>query len=229
MLLQNSGLVLAQSLQSIWYGVISYLPAIVLAIIIFVIGWILAHLIGKSIKHLIDLTRVDTVLEKAGVQDTFRNAGLKFSLGSVVGWIVKWFLIIVFLIATFDILGLSELNAFLQGVVLVFLPRVIIAALVLLLASVVARVASRAVTGAARAAGLHAANFAGSVTTWAVWIFAILAAMSQLGIATTLVQTIFMAFVAMLALAGGLAFGLGGRDHASKVLADMGKMIGKHD
>jgi hypothetical protein len=227
MLLQTSGLVLAQSLQSIWFGIISYLPAIIFALIIFVIGWILAHLVGKSIKHLIDMTRVDSAITKTGIDETFNRAGYKYSTGSIVGGLVKWFLIIVFLVAVFDILGLTELNAFLQQIVLVFLPNVIIAAVVILLASVVARVAGRVVAGSAKAAGLHSANLAGSVAKWAIWVFAILVALSQLGIASALIQTIFTAFVAMMALAGGLAFGLGGKEHASRVWSDIGRMISR--
>lgn len=225
---QTSGLVLVQSLQSIWYGVVSYLPAIVFAIIIFIIGWILASLIGKSIKHLIEVMKLDTITTKAGIDQMFQRAGFKFNLGGLVGGIVKWFLIIVFMVAVFDILGLSELNAFLQQIVLVFLPNVLVAALILVLASVVAKIAGRMVTGSAKAAGLHSVNFVGTLATWAIWVFAVLIVLSQLGIAQSLIQTIFIALVAMFALAGGLAFGLGGRDHASRVLSDIGKMI-RHD
>jgi len=225
MLLQTSGLVLAQSLQAIWFGIISYLPAIVFALIIFVIGWILAHLIGKSIKHLIDLTHVDSALAKTGIQEPFSRAGFRFSLGSIIGGLVKWALIAVFLVGVFNMLGLTELNAFLQQIIFVFLPKVIIAAVILILASVVARAAGRVVTGSARATGVRSANFVGSVAVWAIWIFAILIALAQLGIAPALIQTIFVAFFAMIALAGGLAFGLGGKEHASEVLSDMGKMI----
>ena len=131
------------------------------------------------------------------------------------------------MVAVFDILGLSQLNAFLQQIVFGFLPSVLVAALVILLASIVARAAGRVVTGSAKAAGVHSANFAGSLATWAIWVFALLIALSQLGIAASLIQTIFIAILAMFALAGGLAFGLGGRDHASRVLTDMGKMIGR--
>ena len=227
MLLQNSGLILAQSLQSIWYGIVSYLPAIIVAIIIFVIGWILANIIGKSIRHLIDLTKVDNVVTKTGIDETFNRAGFKYSTGRVVGGIVKWFLVVVFLVAAFDLLGLSELNAFLQQIVLVFLPRVLVAALVLLLASVVARAAGKIVAGSAKAAGLHAANLVGSVTTWAIWIFALLIALSQLGIATALINMIFTAILAMFAIGGGLAIGLGGKEHASNMISNIGKMVSK--
>lgn len=227
MLLQTSGLVLAQSLQAIWFGIISYLPAILFALVIFAIGWVLAHLIGKSVKHLIDLTRVDSALSKTGIQEPFNRAGFKFSIGSIVGGLVKWALIAVFLVGVFNMLGLTELNAFLQQIIFVFLPQVIVAAIILVLASVVARVAGRVVTGSAKAAGVHAANFVGSVAVWAIWVFAILIALAQLGIASALIQTIFVAFFAMIALAGGLAFGLGGKEHASRVLSDISKMISR--
>ena len=119
------------------------------------------------------------------------------------------------------------MNAFLQQIVLVFLPNVLIAALVVLLASVVARAAGRVVTGSAKAAGIHSANFVGSIATWAIWIFALLIALSQLGIAAGLIQTIFVAILAMFALAGGLAFGLGGKEHASRIWSDIGKMVSR--
>lgn len=229
MLLQTSGLVLAQSLQSIWFGIVSYLPAILFALIIFIIGWILANLVGNSLKHLIDLSGVDKLIAKTGVNETFQKAGVRYSTGRIVGAIVKWFLIIVLLVAVVDILGLSELNAFLQQIVLIFLPNVLIAAFVIAVASVVARFVARVVTGSAKAAGIHAANFAGSVAKWSIWIFALLIVLSQLGIAPQLVQIIFIGIVAMLALAGGLAFGLGGRDHASRVLSDVGRMISREN
>ncbi len=229
MLLQTSGLVLAQSLQSIWFGIVSYLPAILFALIIFIIGWILANLVGNSLKHLIDLSGVDKLIAKTGVNETFQKAGVRYSTGRIVGAVVKWFLIIVFLVAVVDILGLSELNAFLQQIVLIFLPNVLIAAFVIVVASVVARFVARIVTGSAKAAGIHAANFAGSVAKWAIWVFALLIVLSQLGIAPQLVQIIFIGIVAMLALAGGLAFGLGGRDHASRVLSDIGRMISREN
>jgi hypothetical protein len=226
MLFQTSGLVLLQSLQAIWFGLMSYLPAIIVALIIFIIGCVLAHLVGKSIKHLIDLTRVDSVIAKTGVSDMFSKSGHRYSTGSIVGFVVKWALIAVFLVAVVNFLGLSELSAFMQQL-FGFLLNVVVAAVIVLLASVIAKFVSHVVAGAARSAGLHAANLAGSIAKWAIWIFALLIVLSQLGIAAQLVQIIFIGIVAMLALAGGLAFGLGGRDHASRVLSDMGKMISK--
>lgn len=224
---QTSGLVLVQSLQSIWWGIVSYLPAIVIALVIFFIGCVLAHLIGKALKHLIDVSRIDSVISKTGVDELFKKAGYHYNTGSIVGFIVKWLLILGFLVMVFNTLGLSELNAFLMQL-LGFLLNVVVAVVLILLASLAANFVSKLVAGSAKAAGLHAANFAGSVAKWAIWIFALLVVLSQLGIAQGLIQTIFVGIIAMFALAGGLAFGLGGRDHASAILSDMGKMV-RHD
>jgi hypothetical protein len=225
MLLHTSGLIIAQSFHSIIYGIASYLPAILLALVIFIIGWLLASLIGKSIKHLIDLTRVDSVFTKTGVPEVWTRAGFRFSIGSIIGFLVKWVLILgVFLPGIFNMLGLSELNAF-WSQIWVYVLKAIIAAVILVLAAAVARFAKRVVSGSAKVAGAHSANMAGSIVSWAIWIFAILIALSELGIAPNLIQIIFMGIVAMFALAGGLAFGLGGKEAASNVISEVGKMV----
>ena len=117
-----------------------------------------------------------------------------------------------------DVLGLSQVTEFLRSVVLTYIPQVIVAALILLVAAVLADVVYRIVGGAARAAHLPSAGFLGGIAKWAIWVFAILAALFQLGIAGVFIQTLFTAFVGMVAIAGGLAFGLGGKEAAGRFL-----------
>jgi small-conductance mechanosensitive channel len=136
-----------------------------------------------------------------------------------LGALVKWFVILVFLIAALQILGLTQVTYFLQAVVTSFLPNVIIAVLILLVTAVIAEIAQGVVAGAARAAGITAAGFAGTAVRWAIWIFGILAALSQLQIAQGVLQTLFTGVVVALSLAFGLAFGLGGQDAASAFLS----------
>jgi small-conductance mechanosensitive channel len=112
-------------------------------------------------------------------------------------------------------------NQFLQQVVILYLPRVIVAVFVLLVSAVIAETMQRIVVGASRAAEIKHSNFLGSVTRWSIWIFAILTALYQLGVAQALIQTFFTGFVVAFALAVGLAFGLGGQDAASKYLAHL--------
>ena len=131
---------------------------------------------------------------------------------------VKWFVIVIFLVAAFDVLGLSQVNLFLQEVVLAYLPRVIVGALVILVAGVIGDVIERVVVTAAKSAGVRSAHFAGAVAKWAVWVFGILVALSQLGIATAFSQTLFTGIVVAISLALGLSFGLGGQEQAARFL-----------
>ena len=132
---------------------------------------------------------------------------------------MKWFVIVAFLVAAFQVLGLTQVNDFLQNVVLSYLPEVIVAVLIILVAVVVADAMQKVVTGAARAAHIRGANFAGSLTKWAIWIVAFLSALYQLGIVGGLIQTLFTGFIVALSLAFGLSFGLGGQEAAAHWIA----------
>ncbi len=217
MILQTWMNVLQQSFYSLFYGIISFLPSLVLAIIIFVIGWFIGVWVGWAIAQAIRAIKVDQALRAAGVEGVVRQAGYHLDSGAFLGGLVKWFIIAVFLIASLQVLGLTDVNVFLQTVVLSYLPHVIIAVLIILLAAVVAEVMQNVVTGSARAAGVTSAGVAGAVTRWAIWIFAILAALDQLGV-TPFIQTIFTGLVVAVSLAFGLAFGLGGQDAAGRAI-----------
>ena len=135
----------------------------------------------------------------------------------------------VFLIASFDVLGLNQVTLFLQQVVLQYLPQLIIAVLILLIGAVVGDVMSRIVVASSRTASITSANFLGVVTRWAVWIFAILIALSQMGVAGAFIQTIFTGFVVAVSLALGLSFGLGGQNAASKTIEKIQNEIARRD
>ncbi|OGG67748.1 hypothetical protein A3H77_00040 [Candidatus Kaiserbacteria bacterium RIFCSPLOWO2_02_FULL_56_11] len=210
--------VLNQSFQGLLSGLIGFIPNLVIAIIIFIIGWLIGLGLERIVKQVIDALRIDTALKAAGVERIVERAGYRLSSGLFIGILVKWFVIVVFLVAALDVLRLGAVNAFLGDVVLGYLPQVIVAVLILLVAAVVADAAQRVVTGTARAAGLQGANLLGSTARYAIWIFAILAALAQLQVATAFVQTLFMGVVIAVSLAVGLAFGLGGQQAAARYL-----------
>ncbi|OHA59324.1 MAG: hypothetical protein A2589_03410 [Candidatus Vogelbacteria bacterium RIFOXYD1_FULL_46_19] len=218
MLLQNWSDVLVTSFQNLWEDIIAYVPNILVSIIIFVVGWVFASLIGKWIASLIRSLKIDTALQSLGIQDLVNRAGYRLDSGAFIGAIVKLFVIVVFLIAALEVLGLQEINEFLKVVVLSYVPNVLAAALILMLAAVIGDVLRNVVIGSARAAGIVYADLLGGITKWAIWLFAILAAFNQLNIGAVFAQTLFTGLVAMLALAGGLAFGLGGRDAAARYI-----------
>ena len=218
MILKNWSDVLAQSFQDLWLGVVSFVPNLIIAVIIFVAGWIVGSLLGRVVSQIVKSLKVDNALRSAGTESLLNRAGFRLNSGMFLGALVKWFIIVAFLVASFDVLGLDQVNDFLQQVVLLYLPRVIVAVLILLVAALIAEAMESIVKGSAKAAEVRSANFLGNVTKWAIWVFAILMALYQLGVAAAFVQTLFTGFVVALALASGLAFGLGGKDSATRVL-----------
>lgn len=208
--------VLVGSFQQLWSGVINFIPKLIIALVIFIAGWVVAVALGRLVSQIIKAIKIDKALQAIGVEGTLSKAGFRLDSGAFIGGLVRWFLIIVFLVAAIDVLGLNQVNAFLKDIVLVYLPNVIVAALILLIAAVMGEVMRKIVIGSAKAAEIPSASMLGGITKWAIWIFAILAALYQLGIAGVFAQTLFTGFVAMLAIAGGLAFGLGGKDAASR-------------
>ncbi|MEK7100819.1 MAG: hypothetical protein AAB921_01855 [Patescibacteria group bacterium] len=216
--------VLTISFQNLFWGLVQFIPNLVVAVIIFVIGWLVGAGLGRLVAQVIGALRVDQALRAAGVERVLTRGGFKLDSGAFLGALVKWFFIIVFLLASLDVLRLTDVTVFLRTVVLGYLPQVIVAVLILLVAAVIAEAAQRVVTGAAKAANMHAANFLGAIARWSIWIFAILAALDRLGI-SPLVQTLFTGVVVALALAFGLAFGLGGQQAAAKAIEKVSKEI----
>ena len=216
--IQTWGEVLVQEFYETWLGVVGFAPRLIVAIIVFVVGWVIAMALGKVVAQVIHTLKVDKALQSIGVEEPIERAGIKLDVGAFIGALVKWFVIIVFLTATVEVLGLSQVTDFLKDDVLGYLPNVFVAALILVAAALIADAVSRLVTGSAKAAALPSAGVLGGVSKWAIWVFALLAALYQLGIAGPMVQTLFIGVVAALSLALGLAFGLGGKETASKYL-----------
>jgi small-conductance mechanosensitive channel len=221
MFIQNWGAIFNASLLNLWYGFINFVPGLVGAVIIFIIGWAIGSVVGSAISQLIGALKIDKLFEQDGVTRFFNKAGVRLNVGGFIGTIVKWFIIIVFLMASLEIVGLSQVNDFLRTVVLFYLPKVIIAAFVLIIATILADVVKRLVQVSARAANVHSANMLGSIARYAIWTFAFIIALSELGIATAFMQILFTGLVVALALGFGLAFGLGGRDAAARAVEKM--------
>lgn len=228
MYFQSLATILQQSFSNLLQNTIAFIPNLVVAVIVFVIGWFLASVIGRVIAQAVRAAKVDHALKSAGVEDVVRRAGYTLDSGAFLGGLVKWFIVIVFFMFSLQVLQLTEVTLFLNQIVLSFLPTVIVAVLILLVAAVIAEVAQGVVVGMARAAGIKSAGFAGTVTRWAIWIFAIVVALSQLGIGSSYFQTLFMGIVVALSLSFGLAFGLGGQDAASRFIEKTREQMNKH-
>lgn len=226
MLIQTWADVLTASFQNLWLGLVAFVPNVIVAIIIFILGWLVGAALGRIVEQVIRSVKLDAALKNTGLNEAVERAGFTLNTGEFLGMLVQWFFIIVFLMASLEVLGLTQVNLFLQNVVLAYLPQVIVAALMLIVGAVVARVAKNLVGGAAKAAGVSGAQLAGSVASWAVWIFTILAVLAQLQVATAFVQTLFTGVVVAVSLALGLSFGLGGQEAAARAIEKMRSEMG---
>ena len=218
MIVSQSAGVLQSSFTDLWYTVVQFLPAILAAVIIFIIGWIVGGVLYRIVDQVVKVLRIDDALRAAGLNEVAKEAGFTLNIGRFLGTLVQWFIVIVFLVASLDVLGLNRVTIFLQQVVLLYLPQIIVAVLILILAAIVAEAVKNIISSSARAAGAHSGNLAGTVAKYAIWITAVLAVLNQLGVATEFVQTLFTGLVVALSLAFGLAFGLGGKEAAARTI-----------
>jgi hypothetical protein len=209
-----------QSAQSLLSGVSDMLPKIIAALFFIILGLVFGLALGRVVSQIAQAVKADEWLTKAGVDKYLARAGYKLNSAAFLGWLAKLFVVIIFLQAAFEILGLSQVNVFLSQA-LIYIPQVIVAAIILFVASITSDILSGMVVGTSKAIGSHVAQLLGTVTRVAIWMFAIIMTLSQLGIATQYMYTLFAGFVAMLALAGGLAFGLGGKDAAASLIKNI--------
>jgi hypothetical protein len=209
------------ALHKLWSEIILYLPNLVVAIIVLIVGWALGTLLGSLVYKLLAAIKIDSLADSLGLDRLSARAGRKFSVASLGRWVVKWFFFIGSLIAASDILGLTDVTKFLYEDVLTYAGHVIVAVVILLLGILAANFFADIVASAVKASGLHRSPALSTVTRWAILVFTVIAVLSQLQIASSFFTDLFRAVVAMLAIAGGLAFGLGGRDHAKKILDEV--------
>lgn len=205
------------SLKSALALLLLAIPRVIGFIIVILIGWFVASLLGRGTAALLRAIRVNEAAEKVGLTDFLSRMNPASDTAGILGGVVKWLVRIVVLLVAFDILGLPAVSDVL-GQFLLWLPNLIVALVILFIAALAADALANFVRGATSEAGFANPDTLATVARVAVWAFAVVIAVNQLGIAETLVNTLFVGTVAMLALAGGLAFGLGGRDLAAQTL-----------
>ncbi|MDI6603429.1 MAG: hypothetical protein QME57_05005 [Patescibacteria group bacterium] len=211
-------------LRNLWQGFLEFIPKLIGALIIFLIGWLIAVGIGKLITEILKRLQFNKIFERGAWKEALEKAEVKIDASGFIGTICKWILVIVFLLAAVEILGLVQFADFLSKV-LAYLPNVVVAALIFVVAVIIADIAEKIIRAGVESAKVGYGGMAGAIVRWSIWIFAILAILMQLKIASELILTLFTGFVAMLAIAGGIAFGLGGKDVAAGILENLKKKL----
>ena len=214
------------SVQNLWTQIIAFVPSLVGALLVLIVGLIVASVLSKLAHKLVTLTKVDSFIHKIDSIKKMGDMGVHFNIANLIAWLIKWFFIIVTLIAVVNILSLTQVSSFLQDVAS-YIPNVVVAVIILAIGLVLGQFVHDVVEKSAKTSELtaHTSNSLATISKWAIVIFALMASLSQLKVAPELIQILFTGFVAMLALAFGLAFGLGCKEQASKWLD---KAMAKH-
>jgi hypothetical protein len=212
--------ILGQALVDTGMTLIAFLPSVIIAVIIFALGWAFGTILGRAVDHLVTVLRVDRALHKAGFDQLSERAGIRVSVAAFLGGIVKWLVVVAFTIASAEILGLTQVTQLLRDI-LVYIPQVIIAAVILVIAMLLGDFVSRLVSHSVKATGMNG-ELASQMSKWSIIIVGgVFPALTQLRIAQGLVEVLFTGVVFSISLALGLSFGLGGRDAAAKAIEKM--------
>jgi Conserved TM helix len=203
------------SLTNALNNFLAAIPLIIGALLILLIGWVLSNIAARLVTRLLRGAGIDRLYAEHG-QAVYPEGAMRYTPSVVVGEVVRWLIRIVFLIAAANALNLPQVSQLLNQILL-WIPNLIVAAIVLLVAPVLARFVRGAIEVSAGQMGFTNASLLGRIAQIAIIAFAVIIAVNQVGIAANLVDTLFIGIVAAVALAFGLAFGLGGRDVAAEV------------
>lgn len=206
------------SLNNGLFAIINFVPKFIAGLIILLIGIIIAAIVKRLVVEAFRVLRLENLLKRYGVPESRQE----LSWSNILSEIVRWFVIVLFLIPTADVWGLPQIVTVLNTFLL-YLPNVFVAAIIALVGIVFARLSHDVVLASLKGISRETSRALASVVRWAIIVFVFLAVLSQLGVAVDLVRILFTGFVAMIALAGGIAFGLGGQGVAKGILEDLRK------
>lgn len=213
----------ADTVTESFQSVVAYLPRVIGALVVLLIGVLVGWAVKTVIVRALRLVRIKPYTDAIGLNKVFPE---RVEFVELLGDLFKWIVIIVFLVPALQILNLTQINSLVTEVV-AYLPNVVVAVAILVIGAVIADLVSRVVESTAHTLGTKTAAVVADIARWAVLVFAILAALLQLGIATTIIDRLVTGFVAMLAIAGGLAFGLGGQEAAKTTIERVKKNLPK--
>jgi small-conductance mechanosensitive channel len=215
--LNETGAGAMASLAGTWAVIVATLPRVLAFLLILIIGWFVASLVAKGVALLLRKVNFNEMAQRSGFSDFVAKMGINTDAAGFLALVVKWFVRLIALVVAFDALGLPAVSDVLRQLLL-WLPNLVVALVVLVIAGLLGNALASLVRGATAKAGFSNPEFVANLARTAVWVFAVVVAINQLGIATTLINTLFMGVVGALALALGLAFGLGGRDTADEIV-----------
>lgn len=206
------------SLEDVWLSFLSYVPNVVAALIIVILGWIVATVLSDIVRRLVRFTGIDSAINRTQINERLGWSDRYHLLSGIIGTITKWLILIATLMAAADILNMPQITLFLQEI-LFYIPQVIVAVIILTVGIIAANFVATFLEKAFTASKLNiqAKGHIASIAKYAIIVFSVMAALTQLGIVPHLIQILFGGVVLALAL----AFGLGGREEAARFLSSL--------
>ena len=216
-MITNWGSAILTSFTNALNLVFAFIPKLISFLVILLVGWIVASVVSKAVTFLLRKIGFDRLSERIGLSRLEQRMGLRMDAAGILGKIVYWFIFLIFLVPAVDALGLTTVSNILNQII-AYIPNVFVAILVLFLGTLAATFVADIVRGATASTDMGNPNIYAAIARWAILGFVAIIALEQLQIAPALLNELFGAVVAAAALAFGLAFGLGGRETAQRLL-----------
>lgn len=207
--------------------VAGFLPILIGVLIILIAGWIIAGLLKNFVVKVLKLIQLDTASEKSGLGDVLRRGGIRQTLSELIGVLIYWLIMLLVFMTALNALGMTVAASLLDKVIL-YIPNVIAAVFILALGIFFSSMLGTVVRTASSNAGITQAKFLGQLTQVVIMIFAVMITLEQLNIASSVLNLAINIILASMGLALAIAFGLGSKDAAGKLMDDfIGKLKGK--
>ena len=206
-------------IYSLWNALnhfISFLPALIGAAVILIIGWLISGLVANLLERALKVVGLEGAVERSGIGDFVRRSGTKMTVSGIISTLIKYFIFLIFVQAAANVIGIPQLTEIINRIIL-FIPNVVVAMAIIVIGSLIARFLSALVRSSVSELGVGNPNLLATLTQYIIIGFSVIAAIDQLGIAATLVNTLLIGLIGSVALAVGLAFGLGGREVAAQI------------
>lgn len=211
------GDILIQYSNRVFPALVDLILKIAGALIVLILGWFVAWILDYIVRWLVHSLKINDLLRKIGFGKYFERANIALQVEKALGFIVFWLVFGLFLMASFDVLGLSSVNFFIRQIIN-YLPTALAGAIILVISIFVGEFIKKLILVSLKGSGIKSIEAAASLAKWVIVIFGLLVAFTQWGVAPEIINTLIMGVVAFLALAGGLAFGLGGQETAREIL-----------
>lgn len=215
----------SNALGKFWASFLTFIPNLIVAIIIFIIGWIIAAIIGRIISQILLRLNFNRLFEKASWREALEKAEIKVNPAEFIGAICKWVLVIVVLLITVEILGLTQFAVLLNSLI-AWIPNLIVAIVIFIVAVIVADLLDKVIIASTKRIGVEYVGLLGMIVRWAIYVFAGIAILMQLQIEVAVwVADLLKILFAGVVVAIAIAFGLGGKDAAAKMIEDLRRKI----